>query len=98
MKKTNKLVKKIDDMGEQLIKQCFCESYYDEDNILQNCSCGKCADRPLKPTKQVKKVKAVLLVEKFNKDGSVDRWLETSKGKVDLPSYPKDTVSSWPKL
>ena len=25
------------------IEQCFCQSYYDDNNILQDCFCGKCA-------------------------------------------------------
>ncbi len=24
------------------VEQCFCQSYYDENNILQDCTCGKC--------------------------------------------------------
>ena len=23
-------------------EQCFCQSYYDDNNILRDCSCGKC--------------------------------------------------------
>lgn len=23
-------------------EQCFCKSYYDEDNVLRDCTCGKC--------------------------------------------------------
>ena len=23
-------------------EQCFCQSYYDDDNVLQDCTCGKC--------------------------------------------------------
>ena len=23
-------------------EQCFCQSYYDDNNILQDCTCGKC--------------------------------------------------------
>lgn len=25
-------------------EQCFCPSYYDDDNKLQDCKCGKCGD------------------------------------------------------
>lgn len=24
-------------------EQCFCKSYYDDDNDLQDCTCGKCS-------------------------------------------------------
>ena len=24
-------------------EQCFCQSYYDDDNVLQDCTCGKCS-------------------------------------------------------
>jgi len=23
-------------------EQCFCQSYFDDDNKLQDCTCGKC--------------------------------------------------------
>jgi len=23
-------------------EQCFCQSYFDDDNVLQDCTCGKC--------------------------------------------------------
>ena len=23
-------------------EECFCKSYFDNNNVLQNCSCGKC--------------------------------------------------------
>ena len=23
-------------------EQCFCQSYYDDDNVLRDCTCGKC--------------------------------------------------------
>lgn len=23
-------------------QQCFCQSYYDDNNVLQDCTCGKC--------------------------------------------------------
>jgi hypothetical protein len=25
-------------------EQCFCQSYYDDNGILQNCTCGKCGE------------------------------------------------------
>ena len=24
------------------LEQCFCQSYFDDDHILQDCTCGKC--------------------------------------------------------
>ena len=29
-------------MANQNNEQCFCQSYYDDNNILRDCSCGKC--------------------------------------------------------
>ena len=26
----------------QKTEQCFCKSFYDDDGILQDCTCGKC--------------------------------------------------------
>ena len=26
-------------------EQCFCQSYYDENNELQDCTCGKCGNK-----------------------------------------------------
>ncbi len=26
-------------------EQCFCQSYYDDDSVLQNCTCGKCGTK-----------------------------------------------------
>lgn len=26
-----------------MIDQCFCQSYFDDDGVLQDCTCGKCA-------------------------------------------------------
>lgn len=31
-------------------EQCFCQSYYDDENILCDCTCGKCG----KPAKKLK--------------------------------------------
>src|ERR1035437_232588 len=29
------------------VEQCFCQSYYDENNNLKDCTCGKCGeDKP----------------------------------------------------
>jgi len=25
-------------------EQCFCQSYYDDENVLCDCTCGKCGD------------------------------------------------------
>jgi len=32
-------------MKQQPIDQCFCQSYYNDDGILQDCTCGKCKQR-----------------------------------------------------
>ncbi len=30
---------------ENKTEQCFCQSYYDDNNELQNCTCGKCGTK-----------------------------------------------------
>jgi hypothetical protein len=39
------------------VEQCFCQSYYDDSNVLQNCTCGKCGklDRQPTPLERVKR-------------------------------------------
>ena len=29
-------------------EQCFCPSYYDDDNVLRDCTCGKCDNKTTK--------------------------------------------------
>lgn len=39
--------------GKEKIPQCFCKSYYDDEGILQDCTCGKCG-KPKEPIKTFK--------------------------------------------
>ena len=27
---------------EEVVEQCFCPSYFDDENTLKDCKCGKC--------------------------------------------------------
>jgi len=63
--------------------QCFCKSYYDEDNQLRDCTCGKCKVRKLK--EKVRKSKR----EKF--------FEEVHKMKKIANLYPVPTKSKEPR-
>lgn len=41
--KTIQVIKsQIEKEPKPIVEQCFCKSYYDEKNMLRDCTCGKC--------------------------------------------------------
>lgn len=72
-----------------MTKPCFCKSYYDDDNKLQDCTCGECKPNVSSVEGAVSKIedelKSLLFEHKDSGDSSrIDNVLEEAESQLTI--------------